>query len=206
MKVAGTPIQADCQRQHSSLSPIIPHRTSIPPPWLLTTVSTTQLVNLVQIQGIFSYTVTAGSNKSKIFQFRIQDSSIDMGTMNLAKTRSTVTDLASYSDLCEMNLLVDPETGNITGIHYYDNRRELKHLFWQTFLEQTRNSSEIDLQFVWAARMIGLFCQYGFIVEGKVVKGVVDLSDASSSLAYLDAFCTTDDWAPGAQAGSFALA
>ncbi|KAK1976170.1 hypothetical protein LZ30DRAFT_603995 [Colletotrichum cereale] len=305
-------------------------------------------VSPVQIQGTFSYTVTAGTNKSKIFQFRIQDSSIDMEIMKLAKTvhpqlvagckyhgtiggsrpihiyemdnisgtayiiarnvsvpqpadavsrqRSTVKDLASFfaqswnnsqhlsqdnidtlrrdfsskfdllarslpprfasnltrvrqvlpslfsgtlpfvlshGDLCEMNLLVNSKTGKITGIvdwaeaailpfgfslwgfenvlgymasegwHYYDNRHELEDLFWQTFLEEARNASEVDLQLIRATRMIGLFCRYGFIVEGKVVKGVVDLSDASS-LAYLDAFCTIDDWAPGARVESFA--
>ncbi|KAK6213599.1 hypothetical protein QIS74_09601 [Colletotrichum tabaci] len=256
-------------------------------------------VHPVQIQGTFSYTVTAGTNKSRIFQFRIQDSGIDMEIMNLAKTvhpqlvagckyhgtiggsrpvhvyemgnipgaayiisrnisvpqppdavsrqRSTVKGLASFfaqswndgqhlsqdateallrefsskfdllaqslparfasnlsrvrqalpslfsgalpfvlshGDLCEMNILVNPETGNITGIvdwaeaavlpfgfslwgfetilgymdsqgwHYYDNRRGLEHLFWQTFFEEAKNASEIDLHFIRAARMI----------------------------------------------------
>lgn len=41
--------------------------------------------------------------------------------------------------------------------------------------------------------MAGLFYRYGFIVEGKAMKGVVDQNDASS-LAYLDAFCITDGW------------
>ncbi|KAF4445775.1 Mus38-like protein [Fusarium austroafricanum] len=40
----------------------------------------------VPIQGTFSYTVTAGENKSKIFQFRTQDSSIDTSMIDLAKT------------------------------------------------------------------------------------------------------------------------
>ncbi len=38
----------------------------------------------VQIQGTFSYTVTVGS--TKIFQFRVHDSSVDMHIMKLAKT------------------------------------------------------------------------------------------------------------------------
>ncbi|TQN70588.1 hypothetical protein CSHISOI_04881 [Colletotrichum shisoi] len=301
-------------------------------------------VHPVPIQGTFSYTVTAGTDKSKIFQFRIQDSSIDMEVMDLAKAvhpqfvagckyqgtigeprpvhvyemgnipgaayiitrnisipqppdavsrqRNTVKDLASFfaqswnncqhlsqdtteallrefsskfdllaqslparfasnlsrvrqvlpflflgglpfvlthGDLCEMNLLVNPETGNMTGIvdwaeaailpfgfslwglenvlgymdsegwHYYDNYRELERLFWKTFFEEAENASGINLKFIRAGRMIGLFFRYGFMVEGKAVKGVVDLSDASS-LAYLDAFCAVDDWAPGAQA------
>lgn len=42
-------------------------------------------INPVQIQGTFSYTVTAGSNESKLFQFREQDSDLDMDMMDLAK-------------------------------------------------------------------------------------------------------------------------
>ncbi|WDK09972.1 hypothetical protein CGRA01v4_01251 [Colletotrichum graminicola] len=42
-------------------------------------------VKPVQIQGTFSYTVTAGSNESKLFQFRVQDSEMDMEIMSLAK-------------------------------------------------------------------------------------------------------------------------
>lgn len=315
-------------------------------------------VSPVQIQGTFSYTLTGGTNKSKLFQFRVQDSSFDMDIMNLAKAvhpqfvarckyhgtiglsrplhiyemdtlpgttyimardisavqppdavfrqRNTVKDLArcaltligsfqagadsvnsffaqswngsqqlcqddtaallaefhskfdllarslpsrfasnlgrvrqdlsslfsgavpfvlNHGDLCEMNLLINSETGDITGIvdwaearilpfgfslwglenvlgcmdsegwHYYNNRRELEDLFWQTFWGEASNASDTDLQFIRAARMAGLFCRYGFIVEGKAVKSVVDQSDASS-LAYLDAFCATDDWAP----------
>ncbi|GAB0137434.1 hypothetical protein EsDP_00005698 [Epichloe bromicola] len=129
----------------------------------------------------------------------------------------------SHGDLCEMNMLISPETGNITGIvdwaearilpfgfsiwglenllgymdsegwHYYDDHYELEDIFWKTFLREARNTSETDLQLLRAARMTGLFYRYGFIVEGKAVKGVVDQNDASS-LAYLDAFCITDDW------------
>ena len=311
-------------------------------------------VSPVQIQGTFSYTVTAGTDKPKLFQFRLQGSSFDMNIMSLAEAvhpqfvagcqyhgvlgqsqplhiyemdnlpgttyilardisvvqppdatsrqRSTVIDLArwvsmlvihfrlansvhsffaqswngdqqlcaddtaamlaefdskfdllarslpsqfssnldrirqdlsslfsgalpfalSHGDLCEMNILVDSETGNITGIvdwaearilpfgfslwgfenvlgymdsdgwHYYDNRRELEDLFWETFREKANNLSDADLQLIRTARLAGLFCRYGFVVEGKAVKSVVDPTDASS-LAYLDAFCTKDD-------------
>ncbi|KND86779.1 hypothetical protein TOPH_08589 [Tolypocladium ophioglossoides CBS 100239] len=130
----------------------------------------------------------------------------------------------SHWDLCEMNVLINPETGNITwivdwaearilpfgfslwglenvlgymdskGWHYYDNRRELEDLFWQTFLREARNVSDTDLRLIRVARMAGLFCRYGFIAHGKTVRGVVDQTDAPS-LRYLDAFCTTDDWA-----------
>ena len=124
-----------------------------------------------------------------------------------------------------MNILINPETGHVTGIvdwaearilpfgfslwglenilgymdsegwHYYDNRDELEGLFWQTFCTEINNATENDLQLIRAARMAGLFCRYGLIMDGIAVKGVVDQSDASS-LAYLDAFCMADDWAP----------
>ncbi|KAK5660521.1 hypothetical protein OQA88_13070 [Cercophora sp. LCS_1] len=297
-------------------------------------------VSPVQIQGSFSYTLTAGTNNGKIFQFRVQESGLDMETMSLARAnhpqfvadckyhgtigqsrplhiyemdnlpgtpyimardisatqppdavlrqRNTVKDLArfftqswsasqhlpqddssallaefhdkfdllarslpprfapnlgkvrqelpalftgalpfvlNHGDLCEMNLLVNPTTGNITGIvdwaearvlpfgfslwalenilgcmdskgwRYYDNRRELEDLFWQTFSEGASSASDLDLRLIRTARMAGLFYRYGFIVEGKDVKGVVDQADASS-LAYLDAFCSADDLAP----------
>jgi hypothetical protein len=147
---------------------------------------------------------------------------------NLGRVRQKLSELFSgvlpfvlnHGDLCEMNLLVNPVTGRITGIvdwaegrilpfgfslwalenilgymdsegwHYYDNRPELEHLFWQSFKEAS-NISDSDLQLIQATRMAGLFYRYGFIVEGKDVVGVVD----DSSLTYLDAFCTVDDWA-----------
>ncbi|KAK3308676.1 uncharacterized protein B0T15DRAFT_524988 [Chaetomium strumarium] len=295
-------------------------------------------VNPVQLQGTFSYTLTAGSDASKLFQFRVQDSCLDMDSITLAKKihpqfvpsckylgiigqsrplhiyemdnlpgttyimardtsviqppdavirqRNTVSDLASFfaqswngsqqlspddtatllaefqlkldhlarslpsrfvptldrarkdlpplfsgrlpfvlghGDLCEMNLLINSKTGNITGIvdwaearilpfgfslwglenilgymdsngwHYYDNCHELEDLFWQTFKREARNASSSDLQSIRAARMIGLFCRYGFMVEGKAVKRVVEESDFSY-MAYLNAFCMADKW------------
>lgn len=39
----------------------------------------------LQMQGVCSYTVTAGPNKTKLFQFRDEDSTIDMGNLILAK-------------------------------------------------------------------------------------------------------------------------
>lgn len=39
----------------------------------------------LQMQGVCSYTVTAGPNKSKLFQFRDEDSTIDIGKISLAK-------------------------------------------------------------------------------------------------------------------------
>ncbi|KAI0398958.1 hypothetical protein F4802DRAFT_613095 [Xylaria palmicola] len=296
--------------------------------------------NPVQIQGSSSYTFTAGTHESKLFQFRTYDSKIDMSIINLAKTahpefiagckyhgmigqsrplhvyemdrlagtpyiiarhasavqtpgdvarqRNTATDLAkffaqswnhaqclpsdetaalivefndkldllsrslpsrftpnlsrirkelpllfsktlpfvlSHQDLCEMNILVHTETGSITGIvdwaearilpfgfslwgfenilgymdskgwHYYDNRHELERIFWNTFYMEAGNPSDDDLHLIQTARMAGLFCRYGLVLDGKSYKDVVDESDLSS-FAYLDAFCTTDDWMP----------
>lgn len=131
----------------------------------------------------------------------------------------------SHGDLCEMNILIDRDNGHVTGIvdwaearilpfgfslwglenvlgymdvegwHYYDNRDELEGLFWRTFCTETNNATETDLQSIRAARMAGLFVRYGLIVDGTVVERAVNQSD-TSSLAYLDAFCTTNDWAP----------
>ncbi|KAF4498622.1 Mus38 [Fusarium agapanthi] len=132
----------------------------------------------------------------------------------------------SHRDLCEMNILISPETGHITGIvdwaearilpfgaslwgfentlgfmdskgwHYYDNRDELEDLFWRTFWTEAPDASKADLELIQTARMAGLFCRYGLVVEEEDLKGTIDHSD-SCSLAYLDAFCTIGDWEPG---------
>lgn len=129
----------------------------------------------------------------------------------------------SHQDLCEMNILVDPETGSITGIidwaearilpfgfslwgfenvlgymnsegwHYHDNRHELQRIFWQTFRMEAKNLSDDDLRLIQITRMAGLFCRYGFSWDGKVCKSVNDESNASS-FRYLDAFCAAEDW------------
>lgn len=39
----------------------------------------------LQMQGVCSYTVTAGPNKSRLFQFRDNDSTIDIGNIRLVK-------------------------------------------------------------------------------------------------------------------------
>lgn len=131
----------------------------------------------------------------------------------------------SHGDLCEMNLLINPETGNITGIvdwaearilpfgfslwgfenilgfmdskgwHYYDNRDELEDLFWRTFSSEAPDASKVDLELIRIGRMAGLFCRYGLVMEGKDLKGTIGPSH-SSSLAYLDAFCSLGDWEP----------
>ncbi|KAK3323210.1 hypothetical protein B0T19DRAFT_442706 [Cercophora scortea] len=129
----------------------------------------------------------------------------------------------THGDLCEMNILIHPDTGNITGIvdwaeatilpfgfalwslenlfgfmdskgwHYFDNRRELEGLFWRTFMLEARAVSDEQLRLIRLARMAGLFCRYGLIVDGKAMKGMVGPSDLSS-IGYLDAFCLGNEF------------
>ncbi|KAK4442018.1 hypothetical protein QBC34DRAFT_453348 [Podospora aff. communis PSN243] len=135
----------------------------------------------------------------------------------------------THGDLCEMNILINPTTGSITGIvdwaearvlpfgfslyglenilgcmdskgwRYYDNHGELEGLFWHAFSEGVGGSgsggglSADSLQLMRLARMAGFFYRYGFDVDGKDVKGVVDWQNDASSLAYLDAFCSADN-------------
>ncbi|TAQ84373.1 hypothetical protein B7494_g7300 [Chlorociboria aeruginascens] len=126
----------------------------------------------------------------------------------------------NHGDLCEMNILVHFGPGNImeivdwaearilpfgfalwglenilgcmdsAGWHYYHSRHELEVLFWRALRTEAYNVSEDDMQLIRSARMAGLFCRHGYIVEGKTLKGVMDSTDPSS-LVYLDAFCRT---------------
>lgn len=132
----------------------------------------------------------------------------------------------SHGDLNGMNLLVNPKTGNITGIvdraesrilpfgfalyvleiflgridsegwHYYDRYRELESLFWQTFREEAHNFPSTDLYLIRAARMAELFYRYGFNFDAKGVVQGVRMDQPDGSLAYLDAFCAAGEWAP----------
>ena len=122
-----------------------------------------------------------------------------------------------------MNLLIDTETGNITGIvdwaesrilpfgfalyglenilglmdstgwHYYDNHREFENLFWKTFREEANGFSDADLCLTRVARMAGLFYHYGFCFDIKGTVESVRVDQADGSLAYLDDFCTTKE-------------
>ncbi|OOQ84384.1 hypothetical protein PEBR_30716 [Penicillium brasilianum] len=290
----------------------------------------------LQMQGVCSYTVAAGPKKSKVFQFRDENSTIDMGKISLAKAihpefvasckylgtmgnsrpiyiyemehlpgtahimarippddmsrqHNTIKDFArffaqswnndlrpgsdatttlliefqssfdllarnlpsrfapnlervhkelpsiflkalpfvlSHGDLNEMNILVDPNSGNITGIvdwaesrilpfgfalhglenflgrmdsegwHYYDRYGELERLFWQTFRKEAHNFSDTDFYLIRAARMAGIFYRYGFKFDTKGVVQSVRMDQPDDSLAYLDAFCAADEWAP----------
>lgn len=132
----------------------------------------------------------------------------------------------SHGDLNAMNLLVNPQTGNILGIvdwaesrvlpfgfalyglenllgrmdskgwHYYDNYRELQSLFWQTFRERAHGFSDADFHLVHTARMAGFFYRYGFNYDTKGAVKDVRIGQADGSLAYLDAFCAASEGAP----------
>lgn len=120
-----------------------------------------------------------------------------------------------------MNLLINPQTGNITGIvdwaesrnlpfgfslyglenifgwmdsegwHYYEHHRALESHFWQTFREEANHFSDGDLHLVRAARVAGLFYHYGFVFDAKGVVQSVR-NQPDGFLAYLDAFCTVE--------------
>ncbi|KAJ5746119.1 hypothetical protein N7520_011301 [Penicillium odoratum] len=132
----------------------------------------------------------------------------------------------SHRDLNMMNLLTNSVTGLITGIvdwaesrvlpfgfalyglenhfgwmdsegcHYYDRHRERERVFWETFREEAHNFSDTDMYLVRAARMAGLFYQYGFDFDIKGVVRGVPVEQSDSSFAYFDAFCTADEWSP----------
>ncbi|KAJ5722338.1 hypothetical protein N7488_000373 [Penicillium malachiteum] len=132
----------------------------------------------------------------------------------------------SHGDLNVMNILVNPETGSITGIvdwaesrilpfgfalygletvlgwmdskgwHYYDHQRELESLFWRTFQKEAQGFSNGDFRSICAARMAGLFYRYAFVFDAKGAVKNVRVADSNGSFPYLDAFCTTLDWSP----------
>lgn len=131
----------------------------------------------------------------------------------------------NHPDLNGMNVLMNPETGNITGIvdwgeasilpfgfalyglenllgwmdskgwHYLDHHLELESLFWKMFREEATNFSDADMDLIRAARMAGLFYRYGIVFD---VKGVVQSVrvDRDGTLGYLDVLCTADEWGP----------
>ncbi|KAI1909215.1 hypothetical protein LOZ65_006560 [Ophidiomyces ophidiicola] len=132
----------------------------------------------------------------------------------------------SHGDLNPMNILVNPQTGNVTGVvdwaeakilpfgfalyglenffgwmnsegwHYYDHHYELENLFWGTFREEARNFSDAEFVLVRAARMAGFFYHYGFTFDAKGVVQGVRKKQQGGSFAYLDAFCASGNGTP----------
>lgn len=128
----------------------------------------------------------------------------------------------THGDLCEMNILIDSDTGHITGVvdwaearhlpfglslwavenvlgfmskdgwHYYDNWEELEMLFWEVFRHEAENLSQDQVDLFPVVRVLGIFLRYGFMAEDNTVTRVAKDADVSR-LAYLDVFCLDED-------------
>jgi Ser/Thr protein kinase RdoA (MazF antagonist) len=130
----------------------------------------------------------------------------------------------THGDMCEMNLLVDPPSCELTGMidwtegrtlpfgfalyglenllgfmdsegwHYYDNADQLRSLFWRVFQEETRNNTSKEV-----LRMMWTLRMAGILYRyGLIHDGTAVhgvVGPENSSLRYLDAFCTWDGWA-----------
>ncbi|PLB47528.1 hypothetical protein P170DRAFT_447484 [Aspergillus steynii IBT 23096] len=122
----------------------------------------------------------------------------------------------SHADLCEMNIIVNPEAGGINGIidwadakvlpfgmslwglrnmlgimdskgwHYHENAPRLEGLFWETFYQSVGMVFGDGKRAIQVAERAGLLLRYGFTWEDGVVERPV--SEQDSSMRYLDAF------------------
>jgi len=125
----------------------------------------------------------------------------------------------NHGDLCEMNILVNSDTGHITGAidwaeaqispfgislwglenvlgsmnhlgwHYHPQHHSLRELFWKTFEVEVGGISEHDKKAIQIARMAGLFLHYGF---DWVDGSYRPTEEGTSSFKYLNAFCASD--------------
>jgi hypothetical protein len=125
----------------------------------------------------------------------------------------------THTDLCEMNILVNPDHGTINeiidwadaeilpfgvslwglenalgymdsnGWYYYSNHVSLEALFWQIFEEIAGPISNDNKKIIHAVRSFGFFLRYGFTWDDGVRERPVKESD--SSLIYLDAYLAT---------------
>ncbi|KAI5464443.1 hypothetical protein BGZ63DRAFT_377666 [Mariannaea sp. PMI_226] len=131
----------------------------------------------------------------------------------------------THADLSAKNILIDPNRCNITGIidwadakilpfgfalwgletilghlesdawHLYGSYRTLEFFFWRSFRKAVPTAESTELQLFRLARIAGLFHHFGFVVNNKNEKKVVDESH-TTHLAYLDALCIEEDWPP----------
>ncbi|KAK7414965.1 hypothetical protein QQZ08_012467 [Neonectria magnoliae] len=123
----------------------------------------------------------------------------------------------THGDLNEMNILVDPASGKITGVvdwaeasfqpfgfalyaldnalgsmgpngwEYFDNAGYLRDEFWSTFSRLVGGLSESRMESIRLARVAGLLIRYGTAYD-RGFGGVVGVRDPSgASLRYLDA-------------------
>lgn len=131
----------------------------------------------------------------------------------------------SHQDLNTMNLLVNPESGNITcivnwaesrilpfgftlygiekllswmdseGWHYYDHHANSRVSSGKHFRRKL-SISDTNLYLIPSARMAGLFYRYGFVFGIKGEVQSVRVNQFDGSLAYLHAFCTYAERSP----------
>lgn len=131
----------------------------------------------------------------------------------------------AHGDLCAMNIIVDAQTHNITGLidwveaailpfetaiwgvfntlgwmgpknwQFHDRYEDLEELFWQTFQEIAGRLSETTIQSILLARRLGFFLRYGF--QWSVDGAPTPIEEADGSMRYLDAFLAFDQSACG---------
>ena len=122
----------------------------------------------------------------------------------------------THGDLCEMNLLVDHDSGHLTGVidwaeadilpfgcalwvlknllgfmdgsgwRYFPIRRELEDLFWETFQTCVSEDSEEYWPAIKVAQRIGMLFRHGFCWDEGTRQRVSREQD--SGMKYLDAF------------------
>lgn len=121
-----------------------------------------------------------------------------------------------HGDLCEMNMIVDPDVGGITGIidwaeaevlpfglslwglrnllgwmdssgwHYHANASRLESLFWDVFYESVGGVSDEQRHAIRIAERVGILLRYGFSWDDG--KFERPITEQDSSMRYLDAF------------------
>lgn len=122
----------------------------------------------------------------------------------------------THGDLCEMNFLVDPETGHLTGVidwaeagilpfgcalwglenilgfmdrrgwHYFNSYQELEDLFWRSFKDSVGETLDGKWRAIQVARRIGILFRYGFRWDEALQERIIVEND--SGMNYLDAF------------------
>ncbi|KAI9725748.1 MAG: hypothetical protein M1828_002631 [Chrysothrix sp. TS-e1954] len=122
----------------------------------------------------------------------------------------------THGDLCEMNFLVDPDTGHLTGVidwaeaeflpfgcalwglenilgymdlhgwHYFEGYQGLEELFWRTFEDSVGKSLEENWRAISVARKIGILFRYGYRWDQALQQRIIGESDPG--MKYLDAF------------------
>ncbi|PQE13456.1 kinase-like domain protein [Rutstroemia sp. NJR-2017a WRK4] len=128
----------------------------------------------------------------------------------------------THDDPCKMNILIDPDTGRITGIidwadpsiepfgfalwglenllgyedesgwHYYAESDDLRKLFWVTFEDKVGSLTNAEIHNIQVARMLGIAVGYG--ISWRHRNESKPITEASSSMKYLDAFCLQAPW------------